>query len=96
MLIKRKKKNATYDWGRGVATWSGDVKPDRAGPVKLQSGDLDALLVNLAIARDAVASETPAAFATSERLTGRWFTRRSYDGASRPRARPLTPDFSLS
>lgn len=53
VLIKRKKKQATYDWDKGVATWSGDVKADRAGPVKLQAGDLDALLVNLAIARDA-------------------------------------------
>lgn len=53
VLIKRKKKQANYDWAKGVATWTGDVKPDRAGPVKLQGGDLDALLVNLAIARDA-------------------------------------------
>ncbi|GAB2522943.1 DUF3108 domain-containing protein [Lysobacter humi (ex Lee et al. 2017)] len=57
VLIKRKKKNATYDWSKGVATWSGDVKADRAGPVKLQAGDLDALLVNLAIARDAAAGK---------------------------------------
>ena len=28
------------------------MKPERAGPVKLQVGDLDALLVNLAIVRD--------------------------------------------
>ena len=53
VLIKRRKKQASYDWSKGVATWSGDVKADRAGPVKLQAGDLDALLVNLAIARDA-------------------------------------------
>ena len=32
-----------------MATWTGDVKPDRAGPVKLQAGDLDAMLINLAI-----------------------------------------------
>lgn len=57
VLIKRKKKHATYDWGKGVATWSGDVKADRAGPVKLQAGDLDALLVNLAIARDATSGK---------------------------------------
>jgi hypothetical protein len=53
VLIKKTSKRANYDWERGVATWSGDVKPDRAGPVKLQAGDLDAMLVNLAIARDA-------------------------------------------
>lgn len=57
VLIKRKKKLANYDWGKGVATWSGDVKADRAGPVKLQAGDLDALLVNLAIARDAASGK---------------------------------------
>lgn len=55
VLIKRKKTQANYDWGKGVATWSGDVKADRAGPVKLQPGDMDALLVNLAIARDVAA-----------------------------------------
>ena len=53
VLIKKTSKQANYDWARGIATWSGDVKPDRAGPVKLQAGDLDAMLVNLAIARDA-------------------------------------------
>lgn len=57
VLIKRKKKQAHYDWGKGVATWSGDVKADRAGPIKLQPGDLDALLVNLAVARDAAAGK---------------------------------------
>lgn len=57
VLIKRKKRQAAYDWSRGVATWSGDVKADRAGPVKLQAGDLDALLVNLAIARDVAAGK---------------------------------------
>jgi hypothetical protein len=57
VLIKKTNKRANYDWERGVATWSGDVKPDRAGPVKLQAGDLDAMLVNLAIARDAPAGK---------------------------------------
>lgn len=57
VLAKGKTKNATYDWGRGVATWTGDVKPDRAGPIKLQSGDLDALLINLAIVRDLAAGK---------------------------------------
>ena len=40
-----------------MARWSGDVKPDRAGPVKLQAGDLDAMLVNLALARDVAAGK---------------------------------------
>jgi len=57
VLIKKKNKQANYDWNKGVATWSGDVKPDRAGPVKLQPGDLDAMLVNLAIARDVQAGK---------------------------------------
>ncbi|MDX1549953.1 MAG: DUF3108 domain-containing protein, partial [Lysobacter spongiicola] len=35
-----------------VASWSGDVKPERSGPIKLQAGDMDALLINLAIVRD--------------------------------------------
>ncbi|HEU0307131.1 MAG TPA: DUF3108 domain-containing protein [Lysobacter sp.] len=57
LLVKRKQKNATYDWSRGEARWTGDVKPERAGPVKLQAGDLDAMLVNLAIARDVAAGK---------------------------------------
>ena len=57
VLVKRSVKNAAYDWSRGVATWSGDVKPDRAGPVKLQAGDMDALLVNLALVRDVLAGK---------------------------------------
>jgi hypothetical protein len=57
VLTKKKTKNASYDWSRGVATWTGDVKPDRAGPIKLQSGDLDALLINLALVRDANAGK---------------------------------------
>jgi hypothetical protein len=57
LLIKKSNKNATYDWSRGVATWSGNVKPDRAGPIKLQRGDLDALLVNLAVVQDTAAGK---------------------------------------
>lgn len=51
-LIKRKSVNANYDWKAAQATWSGDVKPERRGPVALQPGDMDALLINLAVARD--------------------------------------------
>ena len=57
VLIKRKAKHAVYDWAKGEARWTGDVKPERAGPVKLQDGDLDAMLINLAIARDATAGK---------------------------------------
>lgn len=55
VLVKKTRRNATYDWEQGVATWSGDVKENRAGPVRLQPGDLDALLINLAIVRDVLA-----------------------------------------
>ena len=57
VVIKKVNKQANYDWAHGVATWTGDVKPDRAGPVKLQAGDLDAMLINLAIARDVAAGK---------------------------------------
>lgn len=57
LLIKKKNVNTVYDWSKAQATWSGDVKPDRAGPVKLQAGDMDALLVNLAIVRDVAAGK---------------------------------------
>ena len=57
VLIKKVDKTANYDWNKGVATWSGDVKPDRAGPVKLQAGDMDGMLLNLALARDVAAGK---------------------------------------
>lgn len=57
MLIKKKNVDATYDWDKREATWSGDIKPDRAGPVALQSGDMDGLLMNLALARDVAAGK---------------------------------------
>lgn len=57
LLAKNSTKNATYDWGQGTASWSGDVKPQRAGPVKLLAGDMDALLINLAVVRDVAAGK---------------------------------------
>ena len=57
VLVKKSSRTASYDWNEGVATWSGDVKPDRAAPIKLQSGDLDALLINLALVRDLAAGK---------------------------------------
>ena len=56
-LMKKKNVDATYDWKSGQATWTGDVKPERRGPVKLQPGDMDALLINLAVARDLAAGK---------------------------------------
>lgn len=52
VLVKKSAKTASYDWGQGVASWSGDVKADRSGPIKLKAGDMDALLINLALVRD--------------------------------------------
>ncbi len=52
MLVKKRSINATYDWDSGRATWDGDVKEDRRGPVKLQPGDVDGMLLNLALVRD--------------------------------------------
>ena len=54
-LVKRVTKQASYDWKAGQASWSGDVKPERAGPVALQAGDVDAMLLNLALPRDVAA-----------------------------------------
>lgn len=52
LLVKKRNVQANYDWSKKQATWTGDIKPDRAGPVALKAGDMDALLINLAIARD--------------------------------------------
>lgn len=57
LLIKKNTKKAVYDWRTREARWSGDVKSDRAGPVALQTGDLDAMLLNLAIPRDVAAGK---------------------------------------
>lgn len=42
-----------YDWASGTAQWSGDIKAGRREPVQLREGDMSALLINLAIVRDA-------------------------------------------
>ena len=57
LLVKKKLVNANFDWKTNQATWSGDVKPERAGPVALKAGDMDALLVNLALVRDVAAGK---------------------------------------
>ncbi len=42
-----------YGWaGDRQVRWTGDVKPSRAGPVALQRGDIDGLLLQLALVRD--------------------------------------------
>ena len=55
LLVRKSQKTATYDWGSNEVRWSGDVKADRRGPVELRDGDVDAMLLNLAIVRDVAA-----------------------------------------
>ncbi len=52
LLIKKSSKQATYDWNRKEARWSGDVKADHGRVNPNQDGDLDAMMLNLAIVRD--------------------------------------------
>lgn len=51
-LMKTRSVVTHYNWKGLQARWTGDVKPQRAGPVPMQPGDMDALLVNLALVRD--------------------------------------------
>lgn len=60
LLVKDKRVDATYDWSSGQARWTGDVKDGRAGPVALKVGDLDAMLLNLALVRDVQADKVQA------------------------------------
>lgn len=55
VLVKKIRRHAVYDWASAQARWSGDVKPERAGPVALKPGDVDGLLMNLALVRDVAA-----------------------------------------
>jgi uncharacterized protein DUF3108 len=57
VLVKKKAVNTSFDWSKNQATWTGDVKPERAGPVALKAGDMDALLINLAVVRDVAAGK---------------------------------------
>lgn len=43
----------TYDWTARTAQWRGDIKKNRRAPLPLQPGDMSALLMNLAVIRDA-------------------------------------------
>jgi len=52
LLVKNRTTVSTWDWERGEARWSGDIAPERSAPVSLQAGDLDAMLLNLALVRD--------------------------------------------
>ena len=63
--IGAKSVTALFDWSRRQASWRGDVKPTRAGPVALAPGDIDPLLLNLALSMDA-ASGKPHAYRVAE------------------------------
>ncbi|MGY0505309.1 DUF3108 domain-containing protein [Luteimonas sp. e5] len=53
-LFATRKTVGAYDWAKGIATWSGDVKKSRRGrEIALQAGDMSGLLINLAVMRDA-------------------------------------------
>lgn len=52
-LFTGKKMVGIYDWNTQSARWEGDVKKNRRAPVQLHAGDMSALLVNLAVIRDA-------------------------------------------
>lgn len=52
-LLMGKKMVGTYDWNARTAQWQGDIKKSRRAPLPLQPGDVSALLMNLAVIRDA-------------------------------------------
>lgn len=52
-LFTRRQTTGVYDWSARRATWTGDLKESRRAPVALEPGDLSALLVDLALVRDA-------------------------------------------
>ncbi len=52
-LFTGKKMTGVYDWKTRSAHWDGDIKKERRQPLPLQDGDLSALLMNLAVIRDA-------------------------------------------
>jgi len=56
--LSTKRSSGRYDWKGGYAQWTGDVKPSRQQPIALQAGDMDGLLINLALTRDATPGRT--------------------------------------
>ena len=49
---QRKAVPARFDWRALQASWSGDAKASRRGPVAIRASDVDGLLLQLALARD--------------------------------------------
>jgi len=56
--VSTKRSSGRYDWQGGHAQWTGDIKPSRQQPIALQPGDMDGLLINLALTRDAAPGRT--------------------------------------
>lgn len=52
-IVFGKEVSGQYDWDTMQARWSGDIKKARREPVALRPGDMSALLINLAVMRDA-------------------------------------------
>ena len=52
-VLMDKRVTGNYDWNAMQAHWDGDLKKERRQPVALQPGDMSALLINLAVIRDA-------------------------------------------
>jgi hypothetical protein len=52
-LLFDQRATGIYDWSKMQAHWDGSVKKDRRKPLELRPGDMSALLINLAIMRDA-------------------------------------------
>jgi len=55
LLVKNRSIETTWDWEKREVRWTGDVSPEREGPVAIQPGDVDAMLLNLALVRDVLA-----------------------------------------
>ncbi len=52
-IVFGKEVSGSYDWDAMQARWTGDIKKARREPVALRPGDMSALLINLAVMRDA-------------------------------------------
>ena len=59
VMLKTTERSGEYDWSRGEARWSGDLKAERLGPVALEPGDLNGGLINLTLAQDVQARPHP-------------------------------------
>lgn len=57
-LFNDRKVVGIYDWRTDTSRWTGDIKKERKQPVALRDQDLSALLMNLAVVRDAQPGQT--------------------------------------